>query len=738
MTKRDTHLLAIFIAGPVLLFFYPFLKGQAFYIGDILYSFQPWLTYAAQIIQSGQFPFWDPYTAAGQPLYANPQTMLYYPIAQFLWMFPFTTGFKIYLALSQTMLFTSTYLLIKRWMPLTPRGAVVLASIAFTWGGFTVIHWEFPSAAGTLWLIPLLLLFTLTRQWLLIALVTALLCFSGYPQFSVYAVMLAGLAVIVHTLKSVKAHFRSAQTDGQGQTLLLQQFRLPLYWLLAVSAGLLIGLIQILPTWEFTSQSTRTQISSAETLAYMLNPYFLIKFLIPDIFNKIALAYSTPAFGADLWPVQRNWLNTYFIGTTPFILALIGVTEVKKTQVKFLVFVAFFACAMAMGLEPLLTVVRKIIPGFQHMTHFSNFMLLTVMAFILLSAQGWQRTDRQPFAFCAVTLIMLIPCVLLSAVPDLRTMLLNKLLDIQTLTHAQHRWVIAAACQSAAALIAVLGAVLLTKRTRLLVLIILTIVQLWFFGSNMHPLTNTDFFHRPVFLSKHLQNTPHRYAIDPENIKKNNPMSGDTLSQGMQSIRQALYPNIHLPFRIHAAWGYEVFPLKKFTSFKRNIPDKFFTSPSLQFLGGHHILTMRPLTPPAKLMAKSPFALLYTNPEALPRVTWVPEAVIKIDPKKRLQYINTDWDPASQVILEEKTHMNSGRTVPGSQQAEKNIKWKEEPGELIATGHTGKGWLVYSQTHYPGWQAYINGKETKIYLANHAFQAIPTPDGAWKAYFVYR
>jgi uncharacterized membrane protein YfhO len=45
--------------------------------------------------------------------------------------------------------------------------------------------------------------------------------------------------------------------------------------------------------------------------------------------------------------------------------------------------------------------------------------------------------------------------------------------------------------------------------------------------------------------------------------------------------------------------------------------------------------------------------------------------------------------------------------------------------------------LYVSDTYYPGWKAYVDGKETKIYRANLAFRAIEVPKGKHTVVFKY-
>ena len=46
--------------------------------------------------------------------------------------------------------------------------------------------------------------------------------------------------------------------------------------------------------------------------------------------------------------------------------------------------------------------------------------------------------------------------------------------------------------------------------------------------------------------------------------------------------------------------------------------------------------------------------------------------------------------------------------------------------------------LYLSDTYYPGWLAYVDGAETKIYRANYAFRAVVVPKEAKRVEFYYK
>jgi hypothetical protein len=62
----------------------------------------------------------------------------------------------------------------------------------------------------------------------------------------------------------------------------------------------------------------------------------------------------------------------------------------------------------------------------------------------------------------------------------------------------------------------------------------------------------------------------------------------------------------------------------------------------MNFIGARDILATVPMAPPARLKAHRPNALLYDNPDALPRVTWVGRSRIIAGDQERLSY-NGNW-----------------------------------------------------------------------------------------------
>jgi uncharacterized membrane protein YfhO len=100
---------------------------------------------------------------------------------------------------------------------------------------------------------------------------------------------------------------------------------------------------------------------------------------------------------------------------------------------------------------------------------------------------------------------------------------------------------------------------------------------------------------------------------------------------------------------------------------------------------------------------------------------------------------SNEFKPAEMVVLTgivpELELGNGRRTLPSIQPKILSYKMNEV---LVRVKTEAPAWLVLFDTNYPGWQADINGKETRIYDANYLFRAIKVPAGDCLVRFSYR
>lgn len=150
---------------------------------------------------------------------------------------------------------------------------------------------------------------------------------NGHMQFVAYILSLAAVYAVFRAL---------SMKDGQASFVTKTA--------IMIFAGLAIGAIQILPTWELTKFSVRSKFAFIDFLSYCCHPVQAIGLATPFVFGaQNSNFFSIPYFGLDYRPphflyvgllpmitafgafllVRRN-LFTYFwmaIGTTTFLLS---------------------------------------------------------------------------------------------------------------------------------------------------------------------------------------------------------------------------------------------------------------------------------------------------------------------------------------------------------------------------------------------------------------------------------
>lgn len=137
------------------------------------------------------------------------------------------------------------------------------------------------------------------------------------------------------------------------------------------------------------------------------------------------------------------------------------------------------------------------------------------------------------------------------------------------------------------------------------------------------------------------------------------------------------------------------------------------------------------------------FTTIYTSPDSTTFVHRSDSSLLRIyfvdrvEEKPALDLLNAikgnQFDP-KEVAFVEKLDFKTDK--PGKDSYSKIIEYKDEylSAEVNATGNN---FLFHGTTYMPGWKAYIDGVETKVYKTNHGFQGILVPAGKHKVEFIY-
>ncbi|HEX8932324.1 MAG TPA: YfhO family protein, partial [Patescibacteria group bacterium] len=286
-------------AGPV--------KNNA--MPDIIDQIYPWKHFTMQSFKNGYLPVWNPNNFAGNPHIANFQSAVFSPFNLLFLILPFIDAWSL-LVLLQPLLAAFFMYLFVREIGASRIGSLV-GSIAFMFCGFLVTWMAYGTLSMSIAFLPLILFgieryFNKKKAWwlILVTLGMSWSYFSGHVQTSIYLTIVALFYIL----------FKFFSTKD------IKKF---LIALLFFGLGMVVSLIQLVPTFELLNQSVRSN------LVYQggqipLN--YLVTIFAPDFFGN---------------PVTRNdWMGSYaewasFIGIIPFVLAIFELVFSKKSQAYF-------------------------------------------------------------------------------------------------------------------------------------------------------------------------------------------------------------------------------------------------------------------------------------------------------------------------------------------------------------------------------------------------------------------
>ena len=130
---------------------------------------------------------------------------------------------------------------------------------------------------------------------------------------------------------------------------------------------------------------------------------------------------------------------------------------------------------------------------------------------------------------------------------------------------------------------------------------------------------------------------------------------------------------------------------------------------------------------------------IYENLDALPRAYVVHRAETAPDDETILALLQDPaFDPAASVVLA--AEGSPPLLSPGEQSAAAEVSIAlYEPERVVVVANLARdGYLILSDTHYPGWRVTVDGAESRIHRANLMFRAVYLPAGAHTVEFQFQ
>jgi len=347
---------------------------------DSVAQFYPWRVLLRRGLRGGELPLWSPYQYCGYPLVGNGQSGMFYPPNWLLLVLPAAKFLGVSLALHFFIAGLLTFYFC-RLLRLSVIPAL-FAALAFSYSGFMIAWALLPTlVASAIWLPGALAGIELTQRgrrcWgtILLAASLGLTLLAGHMQIAAYVWMVTGVYALGRLLYNL---WRKQSVT---------------WWPIVAGAGLglMLGMVQVLPTVELGMNSPRgSQVPTSQGWQFQqhrsLRPFELVTLISPD-------ALGTPASPS---PQDRYWGTKFgivysehcgFAGVVTLFLAFIAVIY-RRDRIGW----AFAAAAVVilsviMG-GPLTYLLYFWVPKIGLMGSFTRLLFVYVFLLAVLAAAG--------------------------------------------------------------------------------------------------------------------------------------------------------------------------------------------------------------------------------------------------------------------------------------------------------------------------------------------------------------
>jgi hypothetical protein len=771
--------LALFFAS--LLFFYDLFKGRYLLTErDLGPYFIPPRFFWVESIKHGIFPLWNPYQFSGHPFFANPQHAILYPFNGLFFLLPFDVAFNGIIILHFFLGGFFTYLFL-RDLKVNSTGALISGLIFMLSGYLLSVHSLLTILLSSVWM-PLIMMFfrrAMIGQGFKNEILTAILITISFLGGGIEIVYGNFFVLLIMVLFSPFPYIEFVGDKPRRYRFIRS---VPIYWgriksLFIVSIlFLFLSAIQLFPFVELFHHSIRGGgISYQEATIWSFAPKDILLFFLPD-------AYGYFLDMKKYW-VTQCWFKTLYTGGLPFLLS--SFFFIFGRNRKLFSILIFFSVFLSLGhYNPLYPFVFKYIPFFNGIRYPVKFLYIFILVLSITAGLGFQRLtelpkEREHKRYKNLFIIFSLVCgffllFLVLGHKEIEHFLKLKEIDFPQFNHLSVNLFHAKRFFFYLALFFLLirvgDEVRWKSWAKILLIFFLAADLLGNMGFYWKEKT-VDYFQKTRILEIISSDKDYcRIFSTGKTIAMDTPILVPNLSP-FSAFKEKHLPSFNLIFKLHDIWGIDVIRLKRMDDLYKT----FTGAPSISatnlinLYGIKYIISVTPIEGDPRFeliyarieglpgkredLLKENTIKLYKNRSPLPRA-WLVKDFKVLDSKEILPMMTQkEFRPAREVLLEEnpkwegeaivgrrgpplrKTN-DGGEPLSGLPQKVEIISEKNNRLQLLVNS-TEDNLLVLSDTYYPGWKAFVNGKETKIYRADYIFRAIPLNAGTHRLEFVY-
>jgi hypothetical protein len=672
--------------------------GRGLYLLDLISYHVPMKWIVRQVIAGGELPLWNRFYFAGQPLAANPAYEVFYPPQWLIWLPSFHFGFQLHILVHFVIAAWGMFLFLRalgaRAMAATFGAAVLIVS-----GPYLSLATKLPLLFSLSWM-PLALfcarkaiLDRRRRDVAVAALVLAMQLIIGEPTIALQTWLVIGGYAL----------WRRTDVKKSLATVVI----------LGVAAAL-IAAVQLVPAIDFTRDSVRSEPFEFRVVSNWSMPLVRpVEMFLPALFRTLPNEAGLPAI-TTMYPFRSDaFIPEMYLGLFVALLAVAGVLAGSRGAGGVVAVVAASVIVAAGEHTPLLKVLYEL-HLLRSIRYPEKFILTAAFALIVWAAllldrmlAGDRRLIRAATVVAAIWLAIM-AIVALGAGG----------------TRAYFAWQLLRAAVAVALLITI------RKRPAAVVILALSVADLWLATRSLVPRMPRSYFDAPP-LVRQLPAKPAR--IFPEAYWQafdRDPNALAWITNRPDAVYWWMFRNglgDHLPAR----FGYELAMEDDVDRTALKTTDALLEAmkamrarhaiaaeqPFLKMAGAGAALRYRPLQDGASIDTTPVEAVpldypRYAFADRIERVSSIPEMLGKLEVQRGMETVALaevePFTPARGEIRDARESANSAR---------------------IAVRADGRAFLVLSVTGHRYWSATLDGRPAEIIPTNGAYQGLIVPAG---------
>jgi hypothetical protein len=743
---------------PLIVFMPMYISNQVVGWLDFPFYFLPFRMLTADYIQHGIMPFWNPYIYCGNPLMANMQSAVFYPLNIFYHVLPAVLAVKITTYIIFTVMALFTYAFIRLYKA-SEEGSF-LAAVVFAFGFYSMAKAvEFAEINVMGWM-PAALYFTKMcsgsgkiRDLFMISFMLCLSLLGGHAQFFIY----------VWLIFSVFFIYENIYMTGRSVPDCIKDFFIINIILLGLSS------IQLLPTARFILLSKRAVggLGYASVMSGFLSFDHIVTFIFP---------FLTGIFSKQSGFL--NWFGLVNAGILPILFMVLGAFMIKETRLRLFLISAFtlFLLLTFIGRMPFYSALFHMLPFLGSINYQSKAILGLFFIMCLLFAKGFDELFSRPgkelkgfMLFSYISFAAVFIAYICAELYKNNIMIFYRKIfapgasfesvysAVQSYDRLLFNFMLFVVIFAAAVLIIHIAGNETRRGTGIkTAAVAVSLISLFTFQH-----WEEFIYYDPAVLftkTKQMDFITNKSSIGQSRILAPGRYNRFSLQVDTATVNDLVYyyqdtfsPNFPMYYRLKNADGFDSLFPGDFAFFKGcfNVTETPWTMPAFSLFSAKYVASIAKINDKNLKLVSPGYSNIYENSNYLPPAFMIgcPFEAAAVDRDKAREMLSKPYFNPLKTLIMEKQDADPKNPAAGLVNLEKQAG---DPGKkevslsmpdpntyVVKTSSPVAGVLVLTDNYYPGWKAYVDGIETKILKVDITFKGVFLGAGSHEVRFKY-